>query len=52
LGSNPAFSQGIAGMFGRQLTPADRSNLAQWSSNQSSYAPIDYTPSVWGELGP
>ena len=52
LGSNPAFGQGIAGMFGRQLTPADRSNLAQWSSNQSSYAPIDYTPSVWGELGP
>lgn len=53
LGSNPQFGQGIANLFGkRQLTPADQYNLAQWSSNQSNYAPMDYTPSVWGEMGP
>ncbi|CAB4157857.1 hypothetical protein UFOVP682_54 [uncultured Caudovirales phage] len=53
LGSNPAFGQGVANLFGgRQLTPADQYNLSQWGINQASYAPRDYTPSVWGEMGP
>jgi len=52
LGSNPAFGQGIANLFGRQLTPADQYNLGQWSASQAGYAPTNYTPSVWGELGP
>jgi hypothetical protein len=56
LGSNPAFGQAAAGMFGRQLTPADYSNLASWQTSQREYAPYTpqyyQTPSVWGELGP
>jgi hypothetical protein len=52
FGSNQALTSGLAGMFGRQLTPADQYNLGQWSASQAGYAPTNYTPSVWGELGP
>jgi hypothetical protein len=43
LGSNPAFGQGIANLFGgRQLTPADYSNLAQWQTSQQGYLDPNY----------
>jgi hypothetical protein len=56
FGSNPALTSGAANLFGRQLTPADYSNLASWQASQREYAPYTpqyyQTPSVWGELGP
>lgn len=56
LGSNPAFGQAAASMFGRQLTPADYGNLSSWQASQREYAPYTpqyyATPSVWGETGP
>lgn len=56
IGSNPAFGQAAASMFGRQLTPADYSNLSSWQASQRDYAPYTQqyytTPSVWGEMGP
>lgn len=56
LGSNPVFGQAAAGMFSRQLTPADYGNLSSWQASQREYAPYTpqyyATPSVWGEMGP
>lgn len=43
LGSNPAFGQGIANLFGgRQLTPADYRNLSQWEISQQGYLDPNY----------
>ena len=50
-----AFTSGISNLFGgRQLTPADTSNLAAWQANQQGYGglPFGQSPSVWGEIGP
>ena len=55
FGNSPSLTQGVANMFGgRQITPADRSNLAAWEASQQGYGglPFGQSPSVWGEIGP